>query len=442
MPPKVETQTEMVNKKAAKKTKAAEKKEKKRLEAEERAKFLKKEHLRREIDLGARNVLRFQRSWREMVMKMKMPGIKEDIEVAWRTFERALDTKDYSISLLLDAIDDAEEQYQMNERSHIENIDRFVKIYKMRLATHENNFLYNMDELLTEAESEICKINNQQTEDEAYLQVLIFAMNQRLEESLNNFQTATFTKVEASTEDFKNLRRMEANFLNKSVRNLWRDLKNIVSNYTKKTKNRRNAYEALKEKDDTDRNIINHQLIRTATLFEEIRKFREKVSNLKSITEKKVTDIRKEQNFFQEAYGTVKKRFLEEQSIDKHQLKTMAVEYNRTTEHLSKLVKKLEQILRLVQICRKFETEDEKIIPSSIPIEIETENTSTPLNWKRTSETASEPLDSVNTHSKLEHIQAHESQRYGSTQFNNTGHRLTQNVGFPLKHSFGASGAF
>lgn len=64
----------------------------------------------------------------------------------------------------------------------------------------------------------------------------------------------------------------------------------------------------------------------------------------------------------------------------------MAVEYNRTTEHLSKLVKKLEHILTLQQICRKFETIDEKIVPFSIPIEIETENLSTSSNWKRTGE--------------------------------------------------------
>ena len=88
----------MMEKKAEKKAKAAEKKEKKRLEAEERAKFLKKENLRREIELGARNVKHFQRSWREMVMKMKMPSIKEDVKIAWHTLDRVLDIKDYRYS--------------------------------------------------------------------------------------------------------------------------------------------------------------------------------------------------------------------------------------------------------------------------------------------------------------------------------------------------------
>ena len=65
----------------------------------------------------------------------------------------------------------------------------------------------------------------------------------------------------------------------------------------------------------------------------------------------------------------------------------MAVEYNRATEHLIQLVKKLENILTLMQICRKLETQDEKVVPFSIPIEVEeTKKVSTSLNWKRTSE--------------------------------------------------------
>lgn len=49
----------------------------------------------REIDLGALNARRYRALWREMMMRIKMPRIVEDVEVAWRNFERALDIKDY-----------------------------------------------------------------------------------------------------------------------------------------------------------------------------------------------------------------------------------------------------------------------------------------------------------------------------------------------------------
>lgn len=180
--------------KEQRKAAAEAKKEKKRREAEEREIFLKKETLRREIELSALNTKRFRRVWQEMVMRAKMPFIKEDLEVAWHTFDRALDIKNYSISLLLDALDDAEEQYQMNERSHIENIDRLMQICKMRLQNEETNYHKMLQEMLSAAYSENELISHKQTKDEVFLQTMIFAMKQRLDEFLNNIKGGTISK--------------------------------------------------------------------------------------------------------------------------------------------------------------------------------------------------------------------------------------------------------
>lgn len=64
-------------------------------EAEERARMLKKEQLMREMRLGALTAKRYRAQWREMMKRLKMPQIIEDVEVAWRNFDRALDIKDY-----------------------------------------------------------------------------------------------------------------------------------------------------------------------------------------------------------------------------------------------------------------------------------------------------------------------------------------------------------
>lgn len=70
-------------------------------EAEKRVQMLKKEQLMREIELGALNTKRYRTLWREMVMRIKMPQIAEDVEIAWRNFDRALDIKDYRLSCVL-----------------------------------------------------------------------------------------------------------------------------------------------------------------------------------------------------------------------------------------------------------------------------------------------------------------------------------------------------
>lgn len=81
-----------------------EKRERKRLDIEERKKNFQKERLKREIQLGSQNAIRLQQSWREIMMKIKMPNIKENIQNAWHTFNRVLDFKDYRHNLFFFSI--------------------------------------------------------------------------------------------------------------------------------------------------------------------------------------------------------------------------------------------------------------------------------------------------------------------------------------------------
>lgn len=79
-------------------------KEQKQREAEERAQKLRRERMMREIELGALNTKRYRTLWREMMMRIKMPQIVEDVEIAWRNFDRALDIKDYRSLQVLNLI--------------------------------------------------------------------------------------------------------------------------------------------------------------------------------------------------------------------------------------------------------------------------------------------------------------------------------------------------
>lgn len=63
--------------------------------AKEDAQTLRRQHLMREIELGTLNTMRYRMLWREMMMRIKIPRITEDVEIAWHNFDRALDIKDY-----------------------------------------------------------------------------------------------------------------------------------------------------------------------------------------------------------------------------------------------------------------------------------------------------------------------------------------------------------
>ena len=59
----------------------------------------------------------------------KSKELKKDIEILSQTFERVVDRKDSVIKSLAKDLQEAEEQYAMALRSHLQNVDYLVGKY-------------------------------------------------------------------------------------------------------------------------------------------------------------------------------------------------------------------------------------------------------------------------------------------------------------------------
>ncbi|KAI4494224.1 hypothetical protein M0802_009093 [Mischocyttarus mexicanus] len=127
------------------------------------------------------------------------------------------------------------------------------------------------------------------------------------------------------------------------------------------TKNRRKMYDAVKEKDEKNQQIIMKQYVRISVLSETICKFRDKVATHKANVNKDFKEIMDEQQFFYNSYWIMKNRLISEQKEDRIQLTTMTIEYKLTKKYLERLFKKVESLLSLLLICHKYETLDEDI---------------------------------------------------------------------------------
>ncbi|EFN82847.1 Coiled-coil domain-containing protein 65 [Harpegnathos saltator] len=299
-----------------------------------------------------------------------MPQIAEDVEIACRNFDRALDIKDYRISFLMDALDEAEEQYQRNVWSHIEIIDQLLETYRKRVQREERNYQRTLSETVNQANTEISKIDRQSNEDETLMESITRGVERKGEESLDNIKSITLSKIDAFVQDSKDLCRISAGQLENRLRSSWDNLRRILSDYHNKTKNRRKCYETIKEKDEKDQQVIAQQVMRTGNLCEEIRKLRGKITMYDATAKKNISEIRIEYDFFENAYWTMKNRLLSEQTKDQDQLKILTIEYNKTIKHLERLVPKGKRLLTLMQICRKYETEKEKVIPFDYCMEV------------------------------------------------------------------------
>ncbi|XP_014615336.1 PREDICTED: coiled-coil domain-containing protein 65-like [Polistes canadensis] len=280
-------------------------KEEKRKEALERQLTLKRQHLNREIEMGALNTIKYRQSWRELMMRAKMPIIKEDIETAWRTFDRIIDNKDHSIISM---------------------------IYESKI-----------NETLNEADIENIAFKKKRNEDLSQLQSIIRFMQEQLDNLLSNTKSKTMSKPNHTNKYLKNI-------IKRGSRIFFLD-----------TKNRRKIYDAAKEKDEKNQQIITQQYVRISVLSETISKFRDKVATHKANVNKDFKEIMDEQHFFYNSYWIMKNRLISEQKEDRIQLTTTTIEYKLTKNYLERLLKKVESLLSLLLICHKYETLDENI---------------------------------------------------------------------------------
>ena len=64
--------------------------------------------------------------WREIMRQSKSIELKRDIEILSQTFERVVDRKKAVLESLGQDLSEAEEQYSMALRSHLQHVDRLI----------------------------------------------------------------------------------------------------------------------------------------------------------------------------------------------------------------------------------------------------------------------------------------------------------------------------
>lgn len=63
---------------------------------EDGEKTAKRMELSLELQMGETNARLLRESWRERMKNMNLPVIKENLEAAWKAFDRAVDNKNYT----------------------------------------------------------------------------------------------------------------------------------------------------------------------------------------------------------------------------------------------------------------------------------------------------------------------------------------------------------
>ncbi|CAO2601011.1 Dynein regulatory complex subunit 2 [Lemmus lemmus] len=322
-----------------------------------------KDKLAKEEHNSALNLNKINTQWRTVLREVKTRELHKDIEILSQTFERVVDCKDSVIKSLAKDLTEAEEQYAHALRSHLHNVDQLLSLQRRRLSLLEESYNMELDVLTKEFETERKTIIDQHEKEIHYLQDVFMAMEQNYIDS----EYESKLEFQSMWDDLKNKNLEEKHFLRLQLENivedLWRRFQDALKNYTDATEDRKIAFETLKVKDEKSSKEIEMQMKKIQKLQEAISILKGKITAHSRESEWQNQSIRNDKELVHVQLRKLKAQRTQARGVSQENLVKLTLESNATLKDLKKVVEKGEKILKLAEICRKFETEEEKVLP-------------------------------------------------------------------------------
>lgn len=322
-----------------------------------------KDKLAKEEKASRFNLNKLNHQWRNIMRESKSKELKKEIEILSQTFERVIDRKDAVIKSLSKDLDEAEEQYCMALRSHMKNIDYLIGLQKQRLQALEEEYDDELEIIREEFDSEramLIEMHNKEMNDIADI---LFAMEQNFNDRENDAK-AEFQSMRDEIKN-KNLEEKHALrvLLETKVDDLWQQFRQALQNYNDTTEERKTAFEVYKAKDEKSAKEIDIQMRKLQRISEQIAQLKAKISANARECDERNRQLKEEKERMQKHFQELKKQMNKIRDCEREKLTKLTLESCAAIKELKRQKEKGAQILRMAEVCRKLETEEEKVLP-------------------------------------------------------------------------------
>ncbi|CAK8679800.1 dynein regulatory complex subunit 2-like isoform X2 [Clavelina lepadiformis] len=322
-----------------------------------------KDKLSKEEKSSKVNLNKINQQWRQIMRESKSKELLKDIEILSQTFERVVDRKDSVIKALAKDIEEAEVQYNMALRSHLSNVDDLIDHHRRRLGTLQGEYHSELKTVRSEFEEERELINQCHRHELQRLQDIMFAMEQNHQEKESDARQ----EFQSMRDEIKNKNLEEKHALRiqleGAVESLWKQFQSALKNYNETTEERKIAFENLKSKDEKSAREIEFQMKKLQKIQDTITMLRGKMQQNSRECEERNRQLRDEREHVQKHFQQLKSEMNLARERERSHLTTLTLQSNAAIKKLKTVLGNGESILRLAEMCRKLETEEEKVLP-------------------------------------------------------------------------------
>lgn len=341
------------------------KKEAKRLEKlrqeEEERRQLKRDELQREISALRSRRASLDKSWRETMMKIKEPIFMKDIEIMWHVFERAYDKKDHLIKHIMKLIDTADDQFQRTVASFCVIIDCMINKFLSDLEDLSKENDIRTAALLKKGEDDVANIMRDHDAAETHLQLLLYHAHTSADAAAWTVRGENLVKQDEDRSKFENDRENLRSYLENAYNATWEEYKAVLRAYVLDTAENQKQLRKLRHKETVMSDIIASQGKKIANSDGLLKRLRSELAAYESGTNQAVFRDRRDRH--RNACFALKKNMYNGVETDVRQMARLVKVSDDTVEWLQAAFAKVEKILRMAALCRKFETRREKVLP-------------------------------------------------------------------------------
>ncbi|TVK90495.1 Coiled-coil domain-containing protein 65 [Bagarius yarrelli] len=128
------------------------------------------------------NLHKLIEKWRTNLRQAQIEELHEDFAILSQTLDTVVDCKENVMKLLMSELSEAEQQSEMAQRVHLQRVDHLLEIQKSRLAALESHWKSSVKELRTEYNTEREQLLKLHQQESQYAKAESIALQQRYAE--------------------------------------------------------------------------------------------------------------------------------------------------------------------------------------------------------------------------------------------------------------------
>ncbi|KAK3085108.1 hypothetical protein FSP39_024493 [Pinctada imbricata] len=309
------------------------------------------------------NLNKLNHQWRNIMRESKSKELKRDLEILSQTFERIVDRKDATIKSLVKDLMEADEQFAMALRAHLQNVDSLIDEHKLRLEQHQTEYADELVIVKEEFDTERSIMMEQHEIEMNDIADILFAMEQNFQDK----ESEARGEFQSLTDEIRNKHMEEKHGLHHTLQDkidtYWNEFSQALNTYQVNNQERKVAFEELKSKDDDSAAEIDAQMKKLTRISDQISQLKSKMSTNARECEERNKQLKEERERMLTHFQQLKAQMNKMRDGEREKLTKLTLESNNAIKSLNRRIEKLKNILKVAEMCRKYETEEEKVLP-------------------------------------------------------------------------------